>query len=143
MGHWAPFLTQVLWIRWKTVIYFICKYRCLNVLIIILNIFYYGGNHDIICLKIMFLPRCSKHMSVINYLTVHYFPTHIIAPFYRGGTLWPNVCFLKCHQNTFKWSFFLKLFFFPLICSSDPFLKFFFPPGLHTCVQLGFSFAVN
>lgn len=73
----------------------------------------------------MFLPRCSKHMSVINYLTVHYFPTHIIAPFYRGGTLWPNVCFLKCHQNTFKWSFFFKLFFFSSNMFKWSFFKFF------------------
>lgn len=47
------------------------------------------------CLKIMFLPRCSEHMSIINYLTVRYFPADIISPFYRGGTLWPNVCFLN------------------------------------------------
>lgn len=47
------------------------------------------------CLKIMFLPRCSEHMSVINYLTVRYFPADIVSPFYRGGTLWPNVCFLN------------------------------------------------
>lgn len=91
------FLTQVPWIRWKTVkrvIYFICKYRCLNVLVIILNIFIMVGIM-ISCLKIMFLPRCSEHMSVINYLTVRYFPADIISPFYRGGTLWPNVCFLN------------------------------------------------
>lgn len=87
----------MLWIRWKTVkrvIYFICKYRCLNVLVIILNIFIMVGIM-ISCLKIMFLPRCSEHMSVINYLTVRYFPADIISPFHKGGTLWPNVCFLN------------------------------------------------
>jgi hypothetical protein len=70
-------------------------------MIIILNMFYYGGNHDIICLKIMFLPRCSEHMSVINYVTFHYFHADIIAPFYRGGILLPDD-FFKNHQNIVK-----------------------------------------
>lgn len=46
-------------------------------IIVILNIFfslYYGGNHDIICLCIMFLPRCLKHITVIYYSTFCKFP---------------------------------------------------------------------
>lgn len=70
-------------------------------MIIILNMFYYGGNYDIICLKIMFFLRCLEYMLVINYVIFYYFYVDIIVLFYRGGILLLDD-FFKNYQNIVK-----------------------------------------
>lgn len=89
------------WIRQKTikrVIYFIYNCRCWKcTYYCYFNIFfsfYYEGNHDIICLYIVFLPRCSNTLPsliILLFLTpLGGSRTSIITPFYSWGNWLPN-----------------------------------------------------